>query len=177
MSVARPPDDAGPPRADAPPAGEPAAPVTHGRCLCGAVAFRVLGALGPVVLCHCSQCRRASGSAYSPNASIDDAQFRLDRGAEAVREHESSPGKVRAFCGQCGSPLWAARPGTGTRRVRLGVLVDPPSIEVSAHIHADARATWEPIEQHLPRWPAGPPPELVATASGAGAYHRDPPTS
>jgi hypothetical protein len=37
--------------------------------LYGGVGIEIHGKLGPVVYCHCSQCRRASGSAFAANAS------------------------------------------------------------------------------------------------------------
>ena len=34
-------------------------------CLCGAIRFEVARFVGPFELCHCSRCRKASGSAFS----------------------------------------------------------------------------------------------------------------
>ena len=41
-----------------------------GRCLCGDICFEYDGPIGPVALCHCSQCRRAHGSAFSASAPV-----------------------------------------------------------------------------------------------------------
>ena len=41
-----------------------------GKCLCGKVRYEINGRLGPVVYCHCSMCRRATGSAFATNASV-----------------------------------------------------------------------------------------------------------
>ena len=48
-----------------------------GRCLCGQVAYEIDGEIGPIDFCHCSYCRRASGSAFASNASILKASFTL----------------------------------------------------------------------------------------------------
>jgi len=39
-------------------------------CLCGGVRYEVTGELGPVALCHCGMCRKATGSAFASNASV-----------------------------------------------------------------------------------------------------------
>ncbi len=38
----------------------------HGQCLCGAVKFEILGPLPKLYQCHCSLCRKQSGSASNP---------------------------------------------------------------------------------------------------------------
>src|SRR5437762_3351156 len=68
-----------------------------GRCLCGGVRYEIDGEIGSVVCCHCSQCRRASGTAFATNASVRAEHFRLIAGQDLLTEYESSPGKFRAF--------------------------------------------------------------------------------
>ena len=51
-----------------------------GSCLCGAVHYEVHSALGPIVLCHCSKCRKANGSAFAANAVLNTRDFTLVRG-------------------------------------------------------------------------------------------------
>ncbi len=97
--------------------------VHPGSCLCGSVRFEVRGPIGPVVYCHCSMCRRASGSAFAVNASVQASDFRVLAGEDAISEYRSSPDYVRAFCSRCGSPIYG-RPLSfpSLRRVRLGTL-------------------------------------------------------
>jgi hypothetical protein len=99
----------------------------EGGCLCGGVRFAIDGKLGPAGHCHCSQCRRASGAAFASNAPVRTRYFTLRSGAELVREYESSPGKYRAFCCRCGSPLYSRRESEpALRRIRLGTLDGDP---------------------------------------------------
>ena len=77
-----------------------------GKCLCGKVRYEIDGRLGPVVYCHCSMCRRATGSAFATNASVRANEFRVVAGSELISEYESSPSNMRAFCSRCGSPLY-----------------------------------------------------------------------
>ena len=62
-----------------------------GSCLCGEIRFEVTAELGPVGLCHCGMCRKASGTAFATNASVDRAGFRLTRGAERVQRDDRLP--------------------------------------------------------------------------------------
>ena len=96
-----------------------------GRCLCGKVRYEINGALGPVVQCHCSMCRRASGSAFATNASVEADAFRIVAGRKSIKTFESSKGGTRAFCRRCGSPVFGLI-GEAPQivRVRLGLLED-----------------------------------------------------
>ena len=124
-----------------------APPTLTGGCLCGAVRFTYQGPLGgelgAVTVCHCSQCRRAQGYASAVAPALA-AGFDLVRGRDAVGEHQSSPGKWRAFCKRCGSPLYSRR---DTRpddlRLRVGALdAAPPGLEVDAHIFTADAPSW-----------------------------------
>ena len=56
-----------------------------GGCQCGAVRFRVEGALGDASICHCRMCQKASGNFYLPLVSVRGAKLDLDaRRAEEV---------------------------------------------------------------------------------------------
>lgn len=56
-----------------------------GSCLCGAVAYEIDGELGPIVYCHCSRCRKASGSAFAAVSPVAAADFRIVKGEECLR--------------------------------------------------------------------------------------------
>jgi len=53
-----------------------AVPARTGGCLCGAVRYEVRGALRPIVMCHCSQCRRMTGHVMAATGARH-ADFRL----------------------------------------------------------------------------------------------------
>jgi len=131
----------------------------HGRCLCGGIRFEVDADLGPVDHCHCSQCRRASGSAFATNAPVPRAAVRFTTGEDLVREFESAPGKLRAFCSRCGSPVHSRLDADPhTLRLRLGLLDGDPARGVHAHIWVGSKAAWHPITDDLPRFEKDPPP-------------------
>lgn len=130
----------------------------HGGCLCGQIRYQLSGPLADIQLCHCSQCRKAQGSAFAANIPVVEDDLRFLSGAEALVAFESSPGKTRAFCGRCGSPLFSRtteRPGVV--RLRAGTLDDPRGARLGAHIFADSHADWWPIGDDLPRFPGRAP--------------------
>jgi hypothetical protein len=128
----------------------------EGGCLCGGVRFRVTGKLGPAGFCHCKMCQRASGSAFAANAPVRTRYFQLHAGAELVTEYESSPGKFRAFCRRCGSPLYSRRVDEPEqRRLRLGTLDGEPERRPLAHVHVASKAPWFEIHDALPRYREG----------------------
>jgi len=70
-----------------------------------------------------------------------------------VREYESSPGKFRAFCANCGSPLYAyLRDTQDLLRIRLGSLDTPFEKRAKAHTFVGDKAEWEVIYDDLPQF-------------------------
>jgi hypothetical protein len=133
----------------------------EGGCLCGAVRFRINGKLGPAGYCHCKMCQRASGSAFASNAPARTRYFELVSGPDLVSEYESSPGKFRAFCRRCGSPLYSRRNDEPElRRIRLGSLDGDPERRPLAHVWVGDKAPWHAITDTLPQYPAGLPADL-----------------
>ena len=126
----------------------------HGRCLCGKIVYEIDGEVGPIDLCHCSFCRRASGSAFASNATISAASFKLRSGKSLLREYESTPGKLRSFCSNCGSPIYARVPALpDILRIRVGTLTSDPVSRPSGHFDVDSKAPWFSITDDLPQEP------------------------
>jgi hypothetical protein len=129
-----------------------------GSCLCGAVKYEIAGELAPIQLCHCSMCRRASGTAFAANLPVRTADFRIVAGEANVKAYESRPGKERVFCGECGSPIISRSQGDPDMvRVRAGTLDDPAPTHVAFHFHVASKASWLPIADNLPQYPAARP--------------------
>ena len=132
-----------------------------GGCLCGGVRYRYDGELGgtwgSVTQCHCGQCRKAQGGPASV-APASAAALTITTGEAVITEFESSPGKFRAFCGRCGSPLYSRRAELpDTVRLRLGAMDDPPpELRIEAHIFFDDCAPWED-SPNASRYPAAEP--------------------
>src|SRR5205809_2866492 len=126
-------------------------------CLCGGVRIEITGKLGPVVHCHCSRCRKASGTAFATNADVRRRYWTFLSGEDLIREFESSPGVFRAFCTRCGSPLYSRRPDApDVLRIRLGILNDDPQRRLLAHFFVGSKAPWFEITDGLPQFAEGP---------------------
>jgi hypothetical protein len=126
--------------------------VTHrGSCNCGAVRFEIEGELGPFGFCHCRTCRKASGTAFTANASVKREQVRFLGGEDAIRRYESSPGVFRCFCGTCGSPIYKEQPDLpGTIRIRLGTLDTDVGAKPLAHAFWGEKADWYDLKGEMP---------------------------
>lgn len=126
-----------------------------GSCLCGAVRYEYTGELGPIVLCHCRHCRKAQGSAFATVSPVDSAAFRLLSGRETLREFELTAGKKRAFCSECGSPIYSRRDDRPeVLRLRVGTLDTPIAQKPAFHIFTGSRAEWFEIRDGLPQYEA-----------------------
>lgn len=125
-----------------------------GSCLCGAVRYVVDGALAPIELCHCSQCRKAQGSAFAANIPVVRAAFRLLEGQDRLRAFSATPGKRRVFCGDCGAPVYSERDAApGMIRLRAGLLDAPVRARPGLHFHVASAADWWEIAGDLPCYP------------------------
>ena len=126
--------------------------IHRGSCLCGGVRFEVAGGIGTLTLCHCSQCRKAQGSAFVAAAPVRSADFRLLSGEELLQAYESSPGKQRVFCRRCGSPVLSRRAADPQwLRIRVGLLDTPVGRRADAHIFYRDRPEWDDRLDELPR--------------------------
>lgn len=130
--------------------------LTGGRCLCGCIRFEIEGELAPIDICHCEQCRKAQGTPFATNLPVNAGAFRFTQGEEMLCEFESSPGKRRAFCSRCGSPILGRRDDRPqTVRVRAGTLDGPLSTRPIAHFHVASKCNWWSIDDALPRFERG----------------------
>ena len=124
-----------------------------GSCLCGKVRFEISSEIQDIIYCHCSQCRKAQGSAFATNGNIDAKGFRFISGESELTGYESSPGQIKYFCKNCGSPIISKNDSIPSKvRVRLGVIESDITERPIAHIFVTSKANWEEIEGDLPQY-------------------------
>jgi hypothetical protein len=122
-----------------------------GSCQCGAVRVEVHGGIDSIIHCHCSRCRKASGTAYATNGFVRAEGFRIVQGAEQLRSYASAPDRLRHFCGMCGSPVYSSDSADPSRyRLRLGLLDSRISERPIAHTFVSSRAEWDDPDAALP---------------------------
>ena len=118
-----------------------------GSCACGAITFEVTWPLRPVVACHCTQCRKASGHYVAATAAArEDIAIIGD-----VTWFQSSDTARRGFCGVCGSNLfWDGHGGTALS-IHAGTLDGDPGICLAGHIFCADKGTYYGLPDTLPK--------------------------
>ena len=128
----------------------------RGGCLCGAIRFEVERFVGPFELCHCSRCRKVSGSAFTAMIGVDAADFRWISGRGEIVVYEApvikrAPGFQSLFCRHCGSPAPLQEEGADWFEVAAGVLDGDPGLRPDRHIFVDFQSDWHVITDDLPQ--------------------------
>jgi hypothetical protein len=121
-----------------------------GKCLCGAVQYAVADEFRYAANCHCSNCRRATGSAFKPFAGIESDKLALTEGADKLLIF-GGESNHDAHCSVCGSLLYSLVRNGSYVHVPMGTLVDTPAIRPTAHIFVGSKAPWFAITDGLPQ--------------------------
>ena len=128
----------------------------RGSCLCGVVRFEVEKPFLRANHCHCSRCRKHSGTTGCLQTRVWKQQFELLSGADRIEVYGRGGGAVKAFCRTCGSSLFGGDWPDGKQvSIRLGAFDDDPGIAPQFHTHVDDRAAWDEIVDDLPRYAGG----------------------
>jgi hypothetical protein len=118
-----------------------------GGCLCGAVRYEVRGEPFKSGLCHCTDCRKVTGTSFLAYADWKADQFSYEG---EVETHEG-----RSFCPTCGSRLFSADE-TGAE-IYLGSLDDAPNgIAPQVEGWCKRREPWLPTIPSTPMFPQDP---------------------
>jgi hypothetical protein len=122
-----------------------------GKCFCGAVHYAVADAFQYAMNCHCSNCRRTTGSAFKPFAGIARDKLRLTQGADSLMIFGDDTGH-NAHCKVCGSLLYSVVRDGAYVHVAMGTLVDDPAVRPTAHIFVGSKAPWFTVTDDLPQY-------------------------
>jgi hypothetical protein len=125
-----------------------------GKCLRGAVAFEADCTRGHFDACHCSLCRRWSGS-YWMSVNVPFASLKVTKGEEQVGWFRSSKIVRRGFCKNCGSALFwhpDRHPEHGhILAIGVGSLDAPTGLTLSEHIFVADKGDYYEITDGLPQ--------------------------
>ena len=125
-----------------------------GSCLCGKVAFEFSGDFKVFQYCHCSRCRKFTGSAHACNIIVDPVQFRWSKGESAVGRYEVPEAKHHAtsFCTTCGSSLpWITKSHQAVV-IPAGTLDDDIAFKPTQNIFVSDRAQWYVNPDSIPSY-------------------------
>ncbi len=127
------------------------AKTAEGRCLCGNIKFRVLGAPKWVGFCHCDSCRRATGGPVVTNVGFADTDLTFTKGTPKI--YGSSKGVKRGFCADCGTSLtYEAERFPDYVQVHLGAFDEPERFSPQAHVNCAEQISWFKIDDELPKY-------------------------
>jgi len=122
--------------------------------MCGAVRFEMTPPLGLALYCHCTRCRRRTGTAASVQVRVDGDRLRVTEGEDLVRAFAPERGFEKLFCVDCGSSLFSRNPRDAREMsIRLGAFDGDPGVRPSFRQFVAYAAPWEPIpDDGLPRF-------------------------
>jgi hypothetical protein len=115
-----------------------------GRCHCGAISFEAEIEQLTAGMCHCEDCQRLTGSAFRANVQAKAETFRL-RGEPSIyiKTADSGNKRAHAFCGRCGTPIYACAPVDPTSySLRLGTLTQRHKIVPQRQIYTKRAMKW-----------------------------------
>jgi len=131
----------------------------EGGCLCGAVRYRLNAEPQAVVICHCTHCQRASGSAFSVNLLVAEGDYEQHGETRFfVDSGDSGLPSWRHFCGNCGSAVMTKATNLpGIALVKAGTLDHPQGLEPQVEIYTDHAVQWHVPVAGSVRFAQAPP--------------------
>ena len=116
----------------------------EGGCLCGQVRYRVSGPFDAFHLCHCSQCRRSTGSAHAANIFGSPDRLEWLSGEELIKRYTPDEPDVisKCFCTHCGSLVPYVSQKSGSLVIPAGSLDEAPGVSPEDNIFWRDRAGW-----------------------------------
>lgn len=125
-----------------------------GTCLCGSIRFKIKPPLSGFRYCHCSRCRKATGSAHAANIFLPQSQLTWLAGESLIRRFDL-PGAQRfavCFCTRCGTRVPHKITGTENYLVPAGILDSNPEQRPESSIFWASRAAWYVEPQELAKF-------------------------
>jgi hypothetical protein len=120
-----------------------------GRCLCGQVRYSATADPAIVVVCHCKDCQKQSGTAFSVEVGVPKSTISIQGQLKTFHGTGDSGQPVeRNFCPECGSPIFsdiAVMPELSF--IKAHTLDDTSWLDPKMHIYCDSKAQWTPIPE------------------------------
>lgn len=133
----------------------------EGGCRCGDVRYTIaLDALPVVYACHCHQCQRWTGSAFSLQALVAEDILTVTGPVVIYERTTEDRVSTQRVCGTCHSRIYntnTRRPGVAV--VRAGTLDRSEELACKAHIFTAYKQEWVTLPDGVRHWPEMPPPD------------------
>jgi hypothetical protein len=128
-------------------------PLTGG-CMCGAVRWELSAPPIGAAYCHCTRCRRRTGSSVSVTALISADTLTITAGEELLAAYAPETGWHKYFCRECGSAVLTRNPDDATVvGIRMGGFDGDPGVRPAFHQFTAYAPVWAPVpDDGLPRF-------------------------
>lgn len=131
----------------------------NGQYLCGSVQFQInLDNITIVYQCHCSLCRKQSGTHANFATLINTKRFQWTTGEEAIMTYRKDTGFTSSFCQKCGSAVPNILSNGLAFWIPLGLIDNDLHPSQKLDFHMASKANWENMTtnpqtfSHLPEW-------------------------
>jgi len=128
-----------------------------GSCVCGRIQYQINKEITDCSYCHCSICRKLTGSAFASYGGVQRSAFKWTQGQEILRKFSQTKDADRLFCSECGAFLASEyKPEPDIIYVSLGSLDGVPDITMTYHQFYSSRVKWCEIPDGLKKfseWP------------------------
>jgi len=127
--------------------------IVRGSCLCGSVVFAAELPFERFVHCHCSRCRKATGTAHASNAVVKPDAFRWLEGQDLVGRYDLPTARsfASSFCRRCGAPMPHSTRSGREVIIPAGAFDDALGTKPERRVHWASRADWDTDGSTLPR--------------------------
>lgn len=123
----------------------------NGNCHCGNISYTAEIDNQKVVLCHCTDCQKMSGSAFRSIVFASEGSFSMNGTIKEYIKHSADSGnpRIQGFCPECGTQIYAAPVGNDPKpyALRLSTIEQYDQLTPTIEIWCDSRQSWvKPIE-------------------------------
>jgi hypothetical protein len=123
-----------------------------GSCLCGSISYTTTGQSNKFWHCHCSRCRKATGTGHASNILMKPESFEWTTGEDLLKRFKVPDAKFfyTVFCSVCGSPMPGVAPDSSFALIPAGSIDGDPGISPNGRIYQDSRVAWSCATEELP---------------------------
>jgi hypothetical protein len=126
-----------------------------GGCLCGAIRYEVTGEPVRMAICHCDDCRKATGAAFTTNIFVNAADLRVVQGTPKQFQHPTDSGSTMTneFCANCGSQLFGySSRGNGVKHVKVGTIDDAGFVRPQIEVYTVRKLPYVRLQDDIPHY-------------------------
>ena len=130
-----------------------------GSCLCGNLIFMISPQTNEIYQCHCSKCRKLSGSSSNANLVVNQDEFEWIKPPSSLKKYLMEDGWESVFCENCGSISPQEVIEQRIVYVPAGLLENHESLKVTKHIYVGSKAHWDNLDNDILQFKEGAQPQ------------------